>query len=140
MATNVTTDHIKYMEQQLKDKQIHLEKAIQRMTRFNEVTLPAKKNNPKNKNKKHIQEREPIDIESKPEVINLRRAIAHYEYAIEAMKEKQAREAMDKFYESFAKEVGIPKEFLLPDEPLASLSSSKKIFKPKYKERKRKRG
>ena len=112
MATNVTTDHIKYMEQQLKNKQIHLEKAIQRMTRFNEVTLPAKKNNPRNKNKKHIQEREPIDIESKPEVINLRRAIAHYEYAIEAMKEKQARDS----------------------------ESSKKIFIPQYKERKRKRG
>lgn len=105
MATNVTTDHIKYMEQQLKNKQIHLEKAIQRMTRFNEVTLPAKKNNPKNKNKKHIQEREPIDIESKPEIINLRRAIAHYEYAIEAMKEKQAREALGEFYESVAKDI-----------------------------------
>lgn len=140
MATNVTTDHIKYMEQQLKDKQIHLEKAIQRMTRFNEVTLPAKKNNPKNKNKKHIQEREPIDIESKPEVVNLRRAIAHYEYAIEAIKEKQAREALGKFYESTAKDIGIPKEFLLPNDPLASPSLSKKIFKPKYKERKRKRG
>jgi hypothetical protein len=82
------------------------------MTRFNEVTLPAKKNNPKNKNKKNIQDREPIDIESKPEVINLRRAIAHYEYAIEAMKEKQARDS----------------------------ESSKKIFIPQYKERKRKRG
>lgn len=110
MATNVTTDHIKYMEQQLKDKQIHLEKAIQRMTRFNEITLPAKKNNPRNKNKKHIQEREPIDIESKPEIINLRRAIAHYEYAIEAMKEKQARDS----------------------------DPSKKVFVPKYREAKKK--
>jgi hypothetical protein len=118
MATNVTTDHIKYMEQQLKDKQIHLEKAIQRMTRFNEVTLPAKKNNPRNKNKKHIQDREPIDIESKPEVINLRRAIAHYEYAIEAMKEKQFKESIDELTETIAKEAGIPKEFLLADGPL----------------------
>lgn len=116
MATNVTTDHIKYMEQQLKDKQIHLEKAIQRMTRFNEVTLPAKKNNPRNKNKKHIQEREPIDIESKPEVINLRRAIAHYEYAIEAMKEKQEREEINKIFDSMenviSQAAGIPKEFI----------------------------
>ena len=111
MATNVTTDHIKYMEQQVKDKQIHLEKAIQRMTRFNEVTLPAKKNNPKNKNKKNIQDREPIDIESKPEVINLRRVIAHYEYAIEAMKEKQKREELaDLFNKLGFKEASVTRE------------------------------
>ena len=111
MATNVTTDHIKYMEQQLKNKQIHLEKAIQRMTRFNEVTLPAKKNNPRNKNKKHIQDREPIDIESKPEVINLRRAIAHYEYAIEAMKEKQKREELVELFDKLGfKEASVTRE------------------------------
>ena len=111
MATNVTTDHIKYMEQKLKDKQIRLEKAIQRMTRFNEVTLPAKKANPRNKNKKHIQEREPIDIESKPEVINLRRAIAHYEYAIEAMKEKQKREELDELFDKLGfKEASVTRE------------------------------
>ena len=94
MATNVTEDHIKFMEQQLNNCQIHLEKAIQRMTHYNEVTLPAKKANPrlKAKQKRIWDAKEPIDIESKPEVINLRRKIAHYEYAIEAIKEKQARE------------------------------------------------
>lgn len=89
MATNVTTDAVEYMEQQLRSKQIHLEKAIKRMTNYNEVKLPKKKANPKNKN---WQNKEPIDIESKPEVVNLRRAIAHYELAIEAIKEKEARE------------------------------------------------
>ena len=94
MATNVTTDSIKFFEKQLKNEQIHLEKAIQRMTRYNEVKLPAKKANPKNKN---WQNKEPIVIEEKPEVINLRRKIAHYELAIEAIKEKQAREEKTKY-------------------------------------------
>lgn len=94
MATNVTTDHIEFMEQQLKNCQIKLEKAIQRMTHYNEVKLPAKKANPRLKAKQKAiwDAKQPIDIESKPEVYNLRRKIAHYEYAIEAMKEKQRRE------------------------------------------------
>lgn len=94
MATNVTTDHIKFMEQQLENCQINLEKAIKRMENYNNVKLPAKKANPKLKAKKKAEweAKQPIDIESKPEVINLKRKIAHYEYAIEAMKEKQKRE------------------------------------------------
>ena len=107
MATNVTTDHIKFMEQQLQNCQIHLDKAIQRMTNYNEVKLPAKQNNPRLKAKKKAEwaAKQPIDIESKPEVVNLRRKIAHYEYAIEAMKEKQKREEKSKIIFSSRKEI-----------------------------------
>ena len=94
MATNVTPDAIKFFEKELKDCQIHLDKAIQRMTNYNEVKLPKKKANPKNKN---WQNKEPIDIESKPEVKNLRKKIAHYELAIQAIKEKQDREEKKKY-------------------------------------------
>ena len=99
MATNVTQDHIEFMEQQLKNCQIHLEKAIQRMENYNNVKLPAKQNNPRLKAKKKAEwmAKQPIDIESKPEVINLRRKISHYEYAIEAIKEKQKREEKTRF-------------------------------------------
>lgn len=89
MATNVTTDHIKYMERHLKDKKIHLEKAYQRIENYNTKKLPAKKANPKNKN---WQNKEPIDPETLPEIINLKREIEHYEFAIQAMKEKQKRD------------------------------------------------
>lgn len=94
MATNVTTDAIIYMERKLKDKEIHLEKARKRMTHFNEVKLPTKKANPKNKN---WQDRQPLDIENMPEVVNLKREISHYKLAIEAIKEKQAREEKSQY-------------------------------------------
>ena len=86
MATNVTKDHIQFMEQQLKNAQIHLSCAEQRLANAKLKLAMKKEINPKK-----FGERPDLPDENS-EIKNLRIKIAHYEFAIEAMKEKILRE------------------------------------------------
>lgn len=80
MATNVTTNHIEFMEKELKNAQIHLFHAKQRLENAKVKLAEKKKLNPK----KYAERPDLPDVN--PEIINLERKISHYEYAIEAMR------------------------------------------------------
>lgn len=91
MATNVTTDSIAFFERKLKNEQIHLSKAIDRWE--NAKIKLAKK---KLENPKKYGDRPDLADESS-EIINCRKICKHFELAIQAIKEKQAREEGIKF-------------------------------------------
>lgn len=96
MATNVTTDTIEFLSNNLKVSEQYLEDNLARIKRFNEETLPHKRetiaamNVKKAENGKTllVYDREPIDPDTAEQVIGLKKKIEAYKVVIDKLEGK----------------------------------------------------
>lgn len=124
MATNITKSPTQFMEQQLKNAEIHLSAAHKRVKHAQEKLAQKKLDNP---TKKKIQERPDIP-DSNSEIRNLEIKIANIKYVLKCIKLMEERGLInEEIWNKYYGEVKDNKNFQMtfPPAPLAKDNKKK---------------